>query len=30
MQGISKTLAEKVAERPDYLTGADYYKPGST
>lgn len=29
MQGISKNLVEKafpVAERPDYLTGADFYK----
>ena len=29
MQGISKNLVEKafpVAERPDYLTGAEFYK----
>ena len=32
MQGISKNLIEKafpVAERPDYLTGTNCYKPGS-
>ena len=33
MQGISKNLIEKafpVAERPDYLTGAGFYKSGSS